>query len=189
MKTIVRVVGVLVSKIRREFAIAELESLFKNLRIERPCIVRIDDLNAITVGMNVHIGAFSEIVILKNSKFSTKYGHLSIGSSVTIGCKANIRSAGGCIVLGDNCLIAQNVSIIAANHGIGGETYYRDAPWDENRIGVTIANNVWIGANATILPGVHIGENSIVAAGAVVNTHIPANQIWGGIPARFIKVV
>jgi acetyltransferase-like isoleucine patch superfamily enzyme len=54
---------------------------------------------------------------------------------------------------------------------------------------VTIANNVWIGANAIILPGVDIGENSIVAAGAVVNTDIPANQIWGGIPARFIKAI
>jgi acetyltransferase-like isoleucine patch superfamily enzyme len=52
-----------------------------------------------------------------------------------------------------------------------------------------IKRNVWIGAGATILPGVTVGENSIVAAGAVVNKDVAANTIVGGIPARFIKSI
>ena len=54
---------------------------------------------------------------------------------------------------------------------------------------IVIGNKVWIGDNATILPGVTIGENSIVAAGAVVTKDVPANVIVGGLPARIIKTI
>lgn len=54
---------------------------------------------------------------------------------------------------------------------------------------VHIKRNAWIGANATILPGVTIGENAGVAAGAVVNKDVPDNAIVGGIPARIIKTI
>ena len=52
---------------------------------------------------------------------------------------------------------------------------------------VHIKRNVWIGAGATILPGVTVGENSIVAAGAVVTKDVPDNTIVGGVPAKWIK--
>jgi acetyltransferase-like isoleucine patch superfamily enzyme len=52
-----------------------------------------------------------------------------------------------------------------------------------------IKRNAWIGAGATILPGVAIGENSIVAAGAVVNKDVPANTIVGGVPAKVIRTI
>jgi acetyltransferase-like isoleucine patch superfamily enzyme len=52
---------------------------------------------------------------------------------------------------------------------------------------IIIQKNAWIGANATILPGVTIGENSVVAAGAVVSKDVPAKTLVGGIPARHIK--
>jgi len=52
-----------------------------------------------------------------------------------------------------------------------------------------IKRNVWIGAAATILPGVTIGENSIVAAGAVVNKDVPANTIVGGVPAKILRAI
>jgi acetyltransferase-like isoleucine patch superfamily enzyme len=52
---------------------------------------------------------------------------------------------------------------------------------------IHIKRNVWIGAGATILPGVTIGENAIVAAGAVVSRDVPANTIVGGIPAKILK--
>jgi acetyltransferase-like isoleucine patch superfamily enzyme len=54
---------------------------------------------------------------------------------------------------------------------------------------ILIKKNAWIGAGATILPGVTIGENSIVAAGAVVTKDVPDNCIVGGIPAKFIKTI
>ena len=52
---------------------------------------------------------------------------------------------------------------------------------------IVIKRNAWIGAGATILPGVTIGENSIVAAGAVVSKNVPSNTIVGGVPAKHIK--
>lgn len=54
---------------------------------------------------------------------------------------------------------------------------------------IVIGNNGWIGFNATILPGVSIGDGAIVAAGAVVTKDVPANTIVGGVPAKFIKKV
>ena len=52
---------------------------------------------------------------------------------------------------------------------------------------ILIKRNAWIGAAATILPGVTIGENAVVAAGAVVSKNVPANTVVGGVPARHIK--
>lgn len=52
-----------------------------------------------------------------------------------------------------------------------------------------IGKNVWIGSNATVLQGVTVGENSVVAAGAVVTKDVPANSIVGGVPAKLIKKI
>lgn len=52
---------------------------------------------------------------------------------------------------------------------------------------VRIGNNVWVGANVTILPGVSIGDNAIIAAGAVVTKDVPANMLAAGIPAKVIR--
>ena len=52
---------------------------------------------------------------------------------------------------------------------------------------VDIGDNVWIGANALVLPGVSIGSNAVIAAGAVVNRDVPANVVAGGLPARILK--
>ena len=54
-------------------------------------------------------------------------------------------------------------------------------------MGVVVKRNVWIGAGVIVLPGVTIGENSVIAAGSVVTTNVPSNQLWAGAPARFIK--
>ncbi len=54
---------------------------------------------------------------------------------------------------------------------------------------IHIRKNAWIGAGATILPGVTIGENAVVAAGAVVSKDVPANSIVGGVPAKIIKTI
>ena len=54
---------------------------------------------------------------------------------------------------------------------------------------IVIEDNVFVGWGAMILPGVTVGKNSIVAAGAVVTKNIPENQVWGGVPAKFIKTI
>jgi maltose O-acetyltransferase len=88
------------------------------------------------------------------------------------------------IHIGDNVMIGPNTMIITVNHPLtpkGRREHLGIAK------PVTIGNDVWIGGNCTILPGVHIGNNVVVAAGAVVTKDIPDNTLVGGVPARKIK--
>ncbi|MCP2728633.1 acyltransferase [Limnofasciculus baicalensis] len=148
-----------------------------------------DEIDAIQIGSEVLIGSFSEIVVLSKSPYSKIPGGLIIEDRAIIGSHANIRAAGGKVSIGRNCLIAQQVSLIASNHGISHELPYRDLPWEEERTGIFIHENVWIGAGVTVLPGCVIGKNSIIGAGSVVTTSIPENEIWVGVPARKLRDV
>lgn len=113
---------------------------------------------------------------------------LQVGRGSAINEYCNLRAAGGDILIGADCMLAQFVTIVATNHGIRlGEPMIRQ-PWDATRRGVVIGDDVWIGANVVVLPGVRIGDGAIVAAGAVVNTDIPSLEIWGGVPARRLSV-
>lgn len=116
--------------------------------------------------------------------FHTNFGkHISIGKNVFINHGCSFLDLGG-ITIEDNVLIGPKVNLISENH-----------PTDPSQRkslllnSILIKNNAWIGAGATILPGVTIGENAIVAAGAVVNKDVLANTIVGGIPAKFIKEI
>src|SRR5690625_6212434 len=73
-----------------------------------------------------------------------------------------------------------NVTIATLNHGLDLETRNTTFPAP-----VIIRKNVWIGSNATILPGVTIGDNAVVAAGAVVTKDVPENTVVAGVPAEF----
>ena len=90
------------------------------------------------------------------------------------------------IELGRNSGFGQNTVVVAANHAIGDEDRLSTG-WDEERTGVIVDDNVWVGANCVLLPGTRIGKGSIIAAGAVVGGEVPPGEIWGGIPARRIK--
>ncbi|MBT8517346.1 acyltransferase [Polynucleobacter paneuropaeus] len=145
------------------------------------------DWRYLKVGTGVWIGAFSEIAVDGLDQPSSIPGNLEIGNRVVIGSFANIRAGGGRILIKDNALIGQKVSLIAANHLINQDNYYRDLPWDENNTGITLEENVWIGTGVIILPGCNIGRNSVVTAGSLVNRSIPRNQLWGGVPIIHIK--
>lgn len=90
---------------------------------------------------------------------------------------------GGNITIGKYCQIANNVIIVTTNHVLKGDFYYGNV---ENK-DVVIGDNVWIGSGAKIMPGVKIGSNSIVAAGAVVTKNVANNELVGGIPATTIR--
>lgn len=110
---------------------------------------------------------------------------LQVGAQTYIGEGNNIR-AGGNIVIGSKCLVSQGVSIIGANHSISRSACIMDQAWETSRTGVTIEDDVWIGCNATILPGVHIGRGAIIAAGSIVTSDVPEYAIVVGAPARVI---
>ena len=110
------------------------------------------------------------------------YGkHTKIGKNVFINFDCVFLDLGG-ITIEDNVLIAPKVSLLTESHPIDPKERQSLIPKP-----IHIKKNAWIGANATILQGVTIGENAIVAAGSIVSKDVPDNTIVGGIPAKFIK--
>ena len=90
------------------------------------------------------------------------------------------------IYIGDNTLIGPDVNIATAIHPISPTLRRYGLQYNKQ---VHIGNNVWIGANATILPGVTIGDNTIIGAGAVVTHDIPKNVIAVGNPAKILREI
>ena len=90
------------------------------------------------------------------------------------------------MIIGDNAQIAPNVSIYTAGHPVHPDS--RNSGY-EYGIAVTIGDNVWIGGNTCILPGVTIGNNVVIGAGSVVTKDIPDNVIAAGNPCRIIREI
>ena len=91
------------------------------------------------------------------------------------------------ITLGDNVHITKDVEFITHD---GGTLLFRDKVPDlEVTKPICVGNNVYIGIRTIIMPGVHIGNNVIIAAGSVVTKDVPDNCVWGGVPAKFIKPI
>lgn len=112
------------------------------------------------------------------------YGkNTKIGKNVFINFDCVFLDLGG-ITIEDNVLIAPKVSLLTEGHPLSPENRHALIPKP-----IHIKKNAWIGAGATILQGVTIGENSVVAAGAVVSKDVPDNTIVGGIPAKIIKTI
>lgn len=116
--------------------------------------------------------------------FYTDYGrNIQLGKNVFINSGCCFQDQGG-IEIGDNVFIGQQVVIATINHDIHAKQRKNMFP-----ASVKIRDSVWIGAHATILPGVVIGKNAVVAAGAVVTKDVPANTIVAGVPAKPIKQI
>ncbi|MCI9457968.1 MAG: sugar O-acetyltransferase [Oscillospiraceae bacterium] len=92
----------------------------------------------------------------------------------------------GKVVIGDNVQCAPNVSIFTAGHPVHPDS--RNTGY-EYGIPIAIGNNVWIGGNSVILPGVTIGNNVVIGAGSVVTKDIPDNMIAAGNPCRVIREI
>ena len=103
--------------------------------------------------------------------------NIHVGKNVFVNDCCHFQDHGG-VTLGDGCLIGHNV----VNHYLDPEKRSAMLPAP-----IVLGKNVWVGSNATILQGVTIGDNAVVAAGAVVTKDVPANSIVGGVPAKFIK--
>src|SRR5437762_3452337 len=114
--------------------------------------------------------------------FYTNFGRfIQIGKNVFINHACSFLDMGG-ITIEDEVLLGPRVNLITENHPLN--------PADRRALickPIIIKRKAWIGAAATILPGVTIGENAVVAAGAVVSKDVPASTVVGGIPARHIK--
>ena len=114
--------------------------------------------------------------------FSTNFGkHTRIGKNVFVNHGCSFLDLGG-ITIEDDVLIGPQVKLVTENHPVD--------PANRKSLdlkSIVVKKNAWIGAGTVILPGVTIGEYSIVAAGAVVTQDVPSNTIVGGVPAKHIK--
>ena len=114
----------------------------------------------------------------------TDFGkNIQVGKNVFINGGCHFQDQGG-ITLGDDCLIGHNVVFATLNHFIepSERASLRPAP-------IVLGKKVWVGSSSTILQGVTIGDNAIIAAGSVVTKDVPANAIVGGVPARLIRYI
>jgi acetyltransferase-like isoleucine patch superfamily enzyme len=145
------------------------------------------DIDAIHIGEHVAVMAWSEVIVYKRSPYSPFEGRLVLGDRSIISLGVNLRAAGGAIEIGAKTAIGQYSVVIAANHAIKPGVDRFNTPYDDSRTGVFVGRNVWVGAHCVLLPGVTVGDNAVIAAGAVVNCAVPADELWGGVPARRIK--
>lgn len=109
--------------------------------------------------------------------------NIKLGRNVFINSGCHFQDQGG-IEIGDGALIGHGVVLATLDHGLLPEERHDLKPGR-----ITIGKNVWIGSNSTVLRGVTIGDNAVVAAGAVVTKDVPANTIVGGAPARVLREI
>jgi len=139
----------------------------------------------------------SRITIGKGCKFNSSPTSNLIG--VNRPCMVSTLAKGAEVHIGPNCGFSGTVIgcaskiVLGENVRCGANTLITDSDWhsDDPRTEpdapVTIGKNVWLGVNVTVLKGVTIGENTLVAAGSLVTRSLPANVVAGGVPAKVLK--
>ena len=114
--------------------------------------------------------------------FYSDFGkNTTVGERVFINAGCKFQDQGG-IVIGDDCLIGHNVVLATLNHDLSPSRRADMIPSP-----IIIGDNVWIGSNVTVLPGVTLGKNSVVAAASVVTKDVPENSVVVGSPARVVR--
>jgi len=164
----------------------------KGVEISNSAIINLGSYALLEIGPGSSVGAYTILDLTNDPNAAADGGileaRLFIGKRTAINEYNNIRAAGGTIEIGDDCLISQFVSIIASNHSIDVADLIKNIPWDTKKNWVKIGNGVWIGTHAVILPGVRIGEGSVVAAGAIVTRDVPDYAVVAGVPAKVIRM-
>ncbi|AKD56049.1 acyltransferase [Spirosoma radiotolerans] len=138
----------------------------------------------IIIGRSSGIGSYSQIII--STSFNNIGEHITIGNNVGIGQFSSLGGSGG-LEIHDNCIIGQYFSCHPENHNYSNiNLLIKDQGTTRSKI--VIGQNCWIGAKVTILAGVYVGNNCVIAAGAVVTKSIPDNAVVAGVPAKIIKI-
>jgi acetyltransferase-like isoleucine patch superfamily enzyme len=136
---------------------------------------------------------FGKIEIGKNckikdgSKLYSYDGFIKIGNNVSINPYCLLYGNGG-IRIGNDVLIATHTVIVSSNHNFE-DTNDLISNQGMTAKGISIGDNVWIGASVKILDGINIGSGSVIAAGSVVNKDVEPYSIYAGVPAKKIKTI
>lgn len=156
-----------------------------NVTIEKQ--TRLDGYAAqpIVLGDNVRIGAYSYLTCTSHL---SKYGiGLKMGANSAIGDFTHFGASGG-IEIGTDVIMGSYISFHSENHNFNDTTRLIREQGVTSK-GIKLGNNIWVGAKVTFLDGCQIGDNSVVAAGAVVSGTFPPNSIIGGVPAKILKEI
>lgn len=178
------------------FSFRQLESLRSFLRVIKLKLL----YPGITIDFNSTIENNCSIVCIKGGKLTILKSHISSGTNIIADTGATLLiydsfvgrncviTAKEKVTINKNCLIAEMVVIRDQDHimDISEERTTRE---DFFVAPIEIKENVWVASKATVLKGVTIGSHSVVAASAVVTKTIPSQEVWGGVPARFIKKI
>ena len=154
-------------------------SIDRELTVKGIPIIQVNSGAKITIGRNVTINS-RNFSYHANMHSPVKLMADKAGAQIFIGNNTRI--------IGDNCLIAANVQMMDANgHEISFDNLTERINTKSDGYGITIENNVWIGLNVIILPGVTIGAGSVVAANSVVSKDVPPMVVYGGNPGKILK--
>lgn len=155
----------------------------KGVTIENDVILDGYASRPIILGDCVKIGAYSKL--LSTSHLATFGIGLTMGNHSAVGDFTHFGAPGG-IEIGNDVIMGSYVSFHSENHNFSDPTKLIREQGVTSK-GIKIGNNVWVGAKVTFLDGCYVGNNSVVAAGAVVNGVFPDNCVIGGVPAKIIK--
>ena len=124
-------------------------------------------------------------VVESYSCINNAVGDVIIGDHTRLGLHNTVI---GPVTIGNHVNLAQGITVTALNHNFT-DHHLRIDEQGVSTTPVTIGHDIWIGANAVILPGVTIGDHSVVAAGAVVTKDVPPHTLVAGVPAKIIKTL
>lgn len=152
--------------------------------IDSKAIIKVGKGCSFSIGDNSSINSYTYLVVSSQNK---RKARLIIGNNTYIGEFNNIRVAGGEIIIGDNCLISQHITMISSNHEYSIHESINKQKWNTFNNFIHIKDGVWVGANVVILPGITINEGAIIGAGSIVTKDVPQNAIVVGNPAIIKK--
>ena len=179
------------NKQRRDAQMAYIadDSVWKEMQVCRRKLQKLNvmdrsDLEGIQEAVKDLFGKSEDAMV--NPPFYCDYGkHIEVGKNFFANYNCTILDVAK-VKIGDNCQMAPNVAIYTAGHPL--HPVSRNSSYEYGKE-VTIGDNVWIGGNAVICPGVHIGNNVVIGAGSVVTTDIPDWYVAAGNPCRLIRKI
>lgn len=160
-------------------------SFGKGVTLDKYCFIDGYAKEKIVFGNSSKLGAYS---ILSVTSHLSKYGKgFRRGENSAMGKFCHIGAAGG-VYIGNNVIMGAYVSFHSENHNFEDI----NKPIREQGVtskGIILGNNIWVGVKVTFLDGARIGNNCVIAAGAIINKEFPDNCIIGGVPAKIIRMI
>lgn len=155
----------------------------KGVTIENGCVLDGYARKKIEFGNSSKLGAYT---ILTTTSHLSKYGKgFKIGNNSAMGEFCHIGASGG-VYIGDDVIMGSYISFHSENHNFNDISKSIKDQGVTSK-GIVLGNNIWVGAKVTFLDGSKVGDNCVIAAGAVINKEFPNNCIIGGVPAKVLK--